>query len=101
MGDGVRILCTPLHLLTGEADIGISGSVGKDRKLDYLVQMPVTEHLAGKVQLPVQQGVSVSAAITGTMDAPFFDQQALLTQVTGQLTKAAAEKSEQPLDVKP
>ncbi len=100
-GDGGRILCAPLHLLAGEAEIVISGSVGKDRKLDYLVQMPVTEHLASKVQLPVQQGVSVNAAITGTLGAPFFDQQAVLTQVTGQLTKAAAEKSEPPLDVKP
>jgi hypothetical protein len=96
-GDGTRILCTPLHLRSGEAEIGISGSVGRDRTLDYLVQMPVTEQLAGKVQLPLQQGGSVNAAIVGTLEAPFFDQQAFLALVTGQLTKASVEKLEQPL----
>ena len=100
-GDGARILCAPLHLLAGEAEIGISGSIGRDRTLDYLVQMPLTEHLAGKVQLPVQQGASVNVAIIGTLEAPVFDQQALLTQVAGRLTKTAAEKPEQPLENNP
>lgn len=100
-GDGNRFFCAPLRLLAGGAEIGISGSVGRDRTLDYLVQMPVTQQLADKVQLQAQPGVSVSAAITGTLDAPVFDQQALLTQVADRLTKAAAQTPEQPVDSNP
>lgn len=100
-GDASRILCAPLHLLAGESEIGIRGSVGRDRTLDYLVQMPVTEQLAGKVQLPMQQGVSVNVPIIGSQKAPVFDQRAFLVQVTSQLTKAAAESPEQPLKNSP
>lgn len=96
-GNGGRSICTPLHLLAGAAEIGMSGSVGRDRTLDFHVQVPVTEQLAGNVQQSVQQGATVDAAIVGTLNAPLFDQEAFLSLVAGQLSKAAVEKPEPPV----
>ena len=91
------VSCKPVHLVAGGIEIGISGTVGKDRSLAYLLQMPVLSPLAGKVEQSLQVGVSVSVEIAGTLDAPVIDQEALLAAVTDQLIKAAVEKPPQPV----
>jgi hypothetical protein len=91
-----RVICKPVHLMAGDTEIAISGMVGKDRSLAYLLQMPVLAPLADKVAQTLQAGVSVSAEITGTLDDPIFDQAALLAEVTDQLLKAGVEKTPQP-----
>lgn len=101
-----RINCPPVHLLAGEAEIAISGSVGMDRTLDYRIQLPVTASLAAKVQLPMQEGGgAVKATIAGTLDRPSFDQRAFLELVTNQLRQAVSKEPEpqvkQPAQGKP
>jgi hypothetical protein len=93
-GRAGRITCSPLHLLDGEAEIGISGSVGMDRTLECHLQMPLTESLADKVHLPWQQGGSVTAEITGKLGSPSFDPKGFLALVSAQLSKAAVGKTE-------
>jgi len=96
-----RVTCKPVHLLAGEVEIGISGMVGKDRSLAYLVQMPVLAPLADKVAQTFQAGTLVSAEITGPLDDPVYDQAALLAEATDQLLKAAVEKKPRPEADKP
>lgn len=90
-----RISCTPLHLIAGEVEIGISGTVGMDGTLAYLIRMPLTEQLANTVKIPLRQEATVTAEVTGTLDAPFFDPAAFLARVTAQLGEAVIKKSEQ------
>ncbi len=91
-GKAGRITCTSLHLLAGDIEIEMSGTVGMDRTLACLVTLPLTERLAAIVNLPMQQGVAVKAEIGGALEAPFFDPEAFLATVTAQLGKAAAVK---------
>ena len=104
-GRAGHITCSPLHLLAGAAEIEILGSVGMDGTLDYHLQVPVTELLAAKVHLPLQQGASVRAEMSGTLDSPSFSPKAFLGRVTDQLGKTIAEKPgetlAQPVSEKP
>ena len=93
-GKDNRISCTPLHLMAGEVEIGISGTVGMDGALAYLIRMPLTEQLAAAVKLPPQQGATVTAEVGGTVDTPFIDPEAFLARVTAQLGEAVVKDSE-------
>ncbi len=94
-GKAGRIACTPLHLLAGDIEVAISGTVGRDGTVASLIHLPVTERLAETVQCPLPQGsaVSVNAEVVGTQNAPFFDAKAFLARVSSELGEAVKEQS--------
>jgi len=82
-----RVSCGPVHLLAGEAEAGLRGTMHPDGSLQYQVRLPVSKQLADKAQLVVHADATVEAEIGGTRDKPFFDASAFLAGLSAQLRK--------------
>jgi len=87
-----RITCSPVRILAADSEMVISGSVGLDRTLDYLVEIPVTAKLVGKEAYRILEGTTVRVPITGTTDKPAFDKKMVAAAVKD-LVRQAAEKA--------
>lgn len=99
-GQQGRVTCTPLKVQVGEADMTISGSVGLDGALDYLLEVPVTSGLAGEESYRFLQGATIRVAVRGTVNSPVFDRAKTKTAVK-ELLQQAASKLRQEKDTKP
>lgn len=95
-----RVTCNPLKVQVGEADLTISGSVGLDGTLDYLLEVPVTTGLAGEENYRFLQGATIRVAVRGTVNSPDFDRDKTKTAVK-ELLQQAASKLRQEKDKKP
>jgi hypothetical protein len=95
-----RVTCDPLKVQVGEAELAISGSVGLDGTLDYLLEVPVTGRLAGEESYRFLQGATIGVAVRGTVKAPDFDREKTKTAVK-ELLRQAASKLRQEKDRKP
>jgi len=94
-GRNGRVTCTPLRLGVGEADMAISGSVGLDGTLDYLLEVPVTSKLAGEERIRFLQGTTIRVAVGGTVKSPVFDREKTLAAVNDLLRQAASKLQEE------
>ncbi len=72
-----RVRCPSIQLIAQGTAIAISGETDRNGFLDYVIRMPMTEHLAGKENFSAVQTKTIPVRITGTMDKPFFDRKAL------------------------
>lgn len=94
---GIR--CAPLRLLAGDAEISVSGQQQQNGNLAYQVELPVGEALAREAGLVVHGPFLATAEVGGTRTAPFFDRQAFLASLSGQLAASLpppAETAEAP-----
>ncbi|NOQ47206.1 MAG: hypothetical protein GQ559_11155 [Desulfobulbaceae bacterium] len=87
-----RINCSPVRLLVAGSEMVVSGSVGMDKTLDYLLQIPVTEELVGREGYRILEGTSVRVPIKGTIGEPFFNRD-IVSSTLADLTKQAAGKA--------
>lgn len=69
----------------------LSGSVGMDKSLDYLLEVPVTRKLVSKEVYRFLEGTMVRVPIKGTIGKPAFDKN-MVTAAIGDLVKQAAVK---------
>lgn len=99
-GQAGRIVCSPLRVKLGEADMVISGSTGPDGTLDYLLEVPMTRKLGSEEGYQFLQGATVRVALRGTVKSPVFDRARTLTAVRDILEQAASkirqEKEKKP-----
>jgi hypothetical protein len=95
-----RITCPATYLLAGGHEIGIRSEGARPGSLHTFIQMPLTEQLAARVQLPWFSGLTVEAEIVDTKKGPVFNQKIFLAGVAEQLTAAAAAavQPEQPVE---
>lgn len=95
-----RVTCTPVKIRVGETDMAISGSVGLDGTLDYLLEVPVTRKLVSEEGYRFLQGATIGVAVRGTVEAPSFDRDKTLAAVKDLLQQAAGklrqEKEKKP-----
>ncbi len=91
-GQNGRIACSPIRILVGGSEMVLSGSVGMDKSLDYLLQVPVTEKLVGREGYRVLEGTTVRVPIRGTSGRPSFDKKIVAAAVED-LAKQAAVKA--------
>jgi hypothetical protein len=84
-----RISCTPLKLLVADSAIMLTGTVGFDGSLDYLLEIPVTEKLVGREGYRVLEGTTLKVPVRGSIDKAVFDPDALSGAVSDLLGQAA------------
>jgi hypothetical protein len=96
-----RVACTPVKVrVGGEADLTISGSVGLDGTLDYLLEVPLTRKLVSEEGYRFLQGATIGVAVRGTVESPVFDRDKTLAAVKD-LLQQAASKLRQEKEMKP
>jgi hypothetical protein len=93
-----RVSCTPMHILIAESDMTISGSVGLDKSLDYLLEVPVTENLVGREGYRVLEGTTIKVPIKGTLTKPGFNKEALSAAITDLLGQAAKQNIKKQIE---
>ncbi|HHD64664.1 MAG TPA: hypothetical protein ENK96_09960 [Desulfobulbaceae bacterium] len=96
VGEKGRIGCTPVKVLVADSEMTISGSVGMDQTLDYLLEIPVTEKLIGREGARVLEGTTIKVPIRGTLKKPNFNRDLIteaFSDLAGQAAKKAAEKA--------
>lgn len=93
-GAEARISCTPLQLLAGDVQIGLTGSVGFDGSLDYLLALPITKQLVGTQAYPLLQGKTLEIPIRGNSEQLVFDTDVLTRAVSDLLGQAAGRDIE-------
>lgn len=69
----------------------LSGSVGMDKTLDYLLQVPITRKLVSEGVYQALGETTVSVPITGTVSNPSFDSK-MVTEAIRDVAKKAAVK---------
>ncbi len=87
-----RISCTPLHILVADSVMTISGSVGMDQSLDYLLEVPVTEKLVGREGFRVLGGATIKVPLRGTLNEPDLNSK-LVSEAIADLARQAAGKA--------
>ena len=86
-----RVRCSPVKVLVADSEMTISGSVGLDKSLDYLLEIPVTEKLIGREGARVLEGTTIEVPIRGTLGKPLFDR-SIITDMLASLASQAAKK---------
>lgn len=91
-GQNGRIGCTPVRVLVADSEMTISGSVGMDQTLDYLLEIPITEKLIGREGARVLEGTTIKVPIRGTLKKPDFNRN-MITDTLSDLAGQAAKKA--------
>ena len=93
---GGRFFPDPLDLLIDDEKLSISGSVGIDGSLDYLVDVKLSEKMVGSSAYKYLEGRSVRLPVSGTAKKPMIDSRALRDEirrlVADVATQATTEK---------
>ncbi len=91
-GQKGRIGCTPVRVLVADSEMTISGSVGMDQSLDYLLEIPITEKLIGREGARILEGTTIKVPIRGTLKKPDFNRN-MITDALSDLAGQAAKKA--------
>ena len=70
IGENDRIRCSALEILVNEHALLFSGSIGFDKSLDYVAQIPVTQRMVGADTYKYLEGTSISVPIGGSVSKP-------------------------------
>lgn len=84
-----KITCTPLKILVAGSAMTLSGTVGFNGSIDYLLEVPVTRKLVGAEGFRILEGTTLMVPIKGDHDRAFFDREALTGAVSDLLQQAA------------
>jgi len=87
-----RIALSPMTLDAEGYQLKMYGSVGFDKTLDFIAQIPVTKKMVGKDAYQFLQGTILKVPIRGTASKPLLDETAF-QQVTGDLIQQALRKN--------
>ncbi len=86
-----RISCTPLQISVAESEMTISGSIGMDQTLVYLLVVPVTKQLVGREGYRLLEGTTIKIPLRGTLGDPSFNKN-LISEAISELVGKASEK---------
>ena len=87
-----QISCSPIKITIADSEMRLSGSVGMDGRLDYVLDVPVTKRLLGKKGYELLKGTTLKVPIRGTKDKPVYSRRALM-QASSDLLKQAARQA--------
>jgi hypothetical protein len=87
-----RIALSPMTLDAEGYQLKMHGSVGFDKTLDFIAQIPVTRKMVGKDAYQFLQGTTLNVPIRGTSSKPLLDETAF-QQATGDLIQQALRKN--------
>lgn len=90
IGKNGRIQCSPLHIMAGESELIVGGSVGMDGSLDYTVELPFTKKIVSDEVFQVLEGTTINIALQGTTAEPSFEEDTVTSTV--KKLKEQAEK---------
>lgn len=90
-----RIECSPLKTNLGDTHILIGGSLGLDQTLDYLAQVPVTQHIVGKDLFEYLEGTTIRVPITGTLSKPEVSAKTVQATINDLAKQAGQKKLEE------
>ncbi len=90
-----RISCSPIKITVADSEMILSGSVGLDGSLDYVLEVPVTQKLVGKRGYELLKGAKLKVPIRGTKDLPIYNPDVLLQAASELLSQAAGHAAEQ------
>ena len=86
-----RITPSPLRIRADHFEMTMSGSVGLDKTVDYVAQVPVTRELVGDRAFKYLEGQTAKLAIRGTVDKPVVSREAFQRMI-GDLVRDALKK---------
>ena len=93
---GGRLFPDPLDLVIDDEELRISGSVGLDGSLDYIVDVKLSEKMVGSSAYNYLKGRSVRLPVSGTAKSPRINSRALRDEVqrliAGVATQVTTEK---------
>lgn len=87
-----RITTTPLTTNLSDTDLIVSGSMGFDTSLDYLVQAEVTQALVGAEVYQYLRGTVIRVPIGGTLANPDISVQTVQRAATDLVNQAARQR---------
>lgn len=87
-----RITTTPLTTNLSDTDLIVSGSMGFDTSLDYLVQAEVTQALVGAEVYQYLRGTVIRVPIGGTLAKPDISVQTVQRAATDLINQAARQR---------
>ncbi len=96
-GSNGRITCSPVHIFAAGSEMVLTGSVGLDQSLRYILQIPLTPGLVGKDAYRILKGTIVRVPIRGTIGHPAFDRNMVAETVKDLLQHAAGHVIQQQL----
>ena len=100
-----KVTCPPVRLRVGDAEMSVSGAMGLDGTLNYLLEVPLTGKLVNEEGLRLLRGVTVRVPVRGTKSAPVFDRDKTLAVIRDLLQQAASklkqEKERKPSSLPP
>lgn len=97
-GSNGRITCSPVHILVAGSEMLLTGSVGMDQSLQYILQVPLTPGLVGKEAYRVLKGTMVRVPIRGTIGHPAFNRNMVADTVRDLIQHAAGRVINQQLE---
>ncbi len=97
-GSNGRITCSPVHILVAGSEMVLTGSVGLDQSLQYILQVPLTPGLVGKEAYRILKGTMVRVPIRGTIGHPAFDRNMVAATVRDLIQHAAGRVIKQQLE---
>ncbi|MDH3328812.1 MAG: hypothetical protein OEM01_06220, partial [Desulfobulbaceae bacterium] len=86
-----RITCLPVRILAADSEMVLSGSVGMDKTLDYMLEVPITRKLVSQEVYQFLEGTMVRVPITGTIDKPLFDKNTMTAAIRSLVNNAAVK----------
>jgi hypothetical protein len=89
-----RIECSPLKTKLSDTHIILGGSLGLDKSLDYLAQVPVTEHIVGQDLFKYLEGTIIRVPISGTLSKPDVSVKTVQQSIADLAKQAGTKKLE-------
>ncbi|PIE56020.1 MAG: hypothetical protein CSA34_06305 [Desulfobulbus propionicus] len=97
-GANGRITCSPIHVHVAGSEMTISGSMGLDKSMDYLLEVPVTKALVGTEGYRVLEGTTIKVPIQGTIGASLVKKKVVQAAVADVLKQAAGRTLKQQVN---
>ncbi len=92
IGENDRIRCSPLEILVKDHSLMFSGSIGFDKSLDYIAQIPVTQRMVGGDAYKYLEGTSISVPIGGTVSKPSIRKDVVQTAIKDLVIQAGKKQ---------
>ena len=88
-----RIHVDPVRMVFDRQPVTFSGWVAFDGSVKYLIEVPLTDRLAGGTGGKLLKGMTVQIPVTGTVNQPRLDTSVLQNAIGGLIKNAVGEKA--------